>query len=52
MFAGMVAQKPDKYYRLLQNYHLKLIWVKIYAAQNHDIIQDLQACKALANNTR
>ena len=24
-FAKMVAREPDKYYRLLQNYHLKLI---------------------------
>jgi hypothetical protein len=31
-FAKMVAQEPDKYYRLLQNYHLKLIQAKMRAA--------------------
>jgi len=30
-FAKMVAQKPNKYYCLLQNYHLKLIQAKMCA---------------------
>jgi len=52
MFAQMVAREPDKYYRLLQNYHLKLTRAELRAAQDHDIIQDLQASEALADNTR
>jgi len=28
-FAKMVAQEPNKYYCLLQNYHLKLTWVEM-----------------------
>jgi len=52
MFAKMVAREPDKYYRLLQNYHLKLTRAEMRAAQDYDIIQDLQAREALADNTR
>ena len=48
----MVVQEPNKYYRLLQNYYLKLIQAKMYTAQDRDIIQDLQAREALTNNTR
>jgi len=51
-FARMVAREPDKYYRLLQNYHLKLTRAELRAAQDHDIIQELQASEALADNTR
>lgn len=51
-FAKMVAREPDKYYRLLQNYHLKLTRAEMRAAQDRDIIQDLQAREALADNTR
>ena len=48
----MVVRDPNKYYRLLQNYHLKLTRAEMRAAQDRDIIQDLQAREALADNTR
>ena len=31
-FARMVAQEPNKYYRLLQNYYLKLTWAEIHVS--------------------
>ena len=38
IFIKMVAQDPNKYYCLLQNYYLKLTRAKIRAAQDRDII--------------